>query len=133
MEYLPNDVIYKILQNLTAKEEIFMRRVNTVLLSIINTSSFKITSYKLEKKLKRVNRIEKMKEDVICKYISLIGTIIYKEEKVHYYFRRREKIDMCIVKCGGERMGEVYHSKRSKNEYNKRYIPYCIKCFSKYE
>jgi hypothetical protein len=138
MDNLPEDILYIILKNFSVKEEVFMRRVNTIFKFLINTSSFKVNRYKLETSLRRINRIElKMREDKIWEYISLSGIKFYKEEKVHYYFRISEKYDVCVALCCEKRMGDVYHSKRSKNEYNseynKRYIPYCINCFSKFK
>lgn len=133
MNRLPEEIYDKIVFFLSLKEKILIRKVNKKLKSMIKERI--IITYKLENNFKRINRIEiKMKRDLICEYISVLNIKLYKEEKIHLYFRRRENNNKCVAICRGEQIGYIYHSPKSYSElyglYNKRYIPYCIECFS---
>lgn len=72
----------------------------------------------------------KEEKDLVCEYILLSNIKYYKEARIQKYFRIREKDERCVGKCGGERMGNVYYKSGSVIN-KKRYIAYCINCFSK--
>jgi hypothetical protein len=132
MNEMAEEIEDKIIKNLSLKERVLMREVNKRMKLRIKEKI--MHGYKLEESLRRINRIEiRMKKDLVCEYISNIK--FYKEERIHKYFRVREKNTRCVSGCGGVRMGSVYYvTEREKNlqmqRYNKRYIPYCINCFS---
>jgi len=135
MDIFSEDLYNIIFSFLSLKEKITMLLVEKKFKIYIN--QIYLTSYKLENRLKRINCMEiKMKNDLMCEYVYN-NFKIYKQCKVHYYFRVL-KYEKCISNCMREKMGYIYHSEKSygidnMRMYNKRYIPYCINCFEKWQ
>ena len=135
MEYLPEDVKEYIVVNVSKKDRIKLREVSKFFLNMVKGKEMKV--YKLERMMKILNTIEsKMIEELVCEY-KYKEYNIYKEASIHYYFRVMGTYDRCVGICRGERLGYVYHTPKYKNEneknYNKRYIPYCIHCFQRWQ
>ena len=134
--YIFSEDLYNIIFSfLSLKEKITMLLVEKKYKIYIN--QIYLTSYKLENRLKRINCMEiKMKNDLMCEYVYN-NFKIYKQCKVHSYFRVL-KYEKCISNCMREKIGYIYHSEKSYGSdnmrmYNKRYIPYCINCFEKWQ
>ena len=120
---------------LSLKERIRIREVSRIFEKNVKTIEF--NGYKLENRLRRVNTIEqKLKNELICEY-TYNDLKLYKQPCIHYYFRVMGTYDRCVGICSEERLGYVYHSLRQPTPIwyvcNKRYIPYCINCFQKWQ
>ena len=136
MNTIPDELYGEILIFLSLKEKIRMRKVNKIFKSYVNP--MQLSAYKLENRMRRVNTIEqKMKNELVCEFSIYNDFKLYKQERIHSYFRMVEKGKRCVTNCMAERIGYIYYLSRPLTPnmclYNKRYIPYCIHCFQKWQ
>ena len=134
MNTIPDELYGEILGFLSLKEKIRIRNVNKIFKSYITPRE--VNTYKLENKMRRVNSIEKkMKKELECEFMYK-NFKLYKQPCIHYYYKYMRTYKKCISNCTAERLGYIYHSPREITMnmclYNKRYIPYCINCFQKF-
>jgi len=135
MNILPEELYGEILFFLSLKEKIRMRKVNSIFKTYVTARE--VSGYKLENNFLKNNSIEqKQKNELVCEFVY-DDFKLYKQPCIHYYYKIMGTYKKCITNCTAERLGYIYHSPRETTQhmclYNKRYIPYCIHCFQKFQ
>lgn len=135
MNYIPNELCNEIFNFLYLKDIVNIREVNKIFKLLISEKS--LIPYKFKSYFIKINSFEiTIKNELVCEF-NYNNFIIYKKPGMHYYFKILGTYDKCVSNCNSERLGYIYHSLKLLETNNiisnKRYIPYCIHCFLKWE